>query len=371
MNLAKMRIAWNVALVRLGVRHVLPREAVNRIPVAECGEPLVEWGGRKVRAGVAARLDEAAKRLPAGCALEVLEGWRSPGRQEELRRKAREAARARGLEGEELERAVARWAAGESGHGTGGAVDVRLLRGGKEAFCGSAWAEFGPGTDSHAAAGREAEANRAVLHAAMEAAGFANYPAEWWHFSYGDRLWAAYRGKRRAVYGAVEPSAAGGGREGGEGACANWGAVAVFLQSAARKCGILRDLAAKARDGEGTLPEEEFERRMRRIYADLNLAWHGRRGNPFPAEAAERTRRERFPAELAEGTVAGGRAGIPLAGKGVPERLQGKDSGRMPDMKACGGSSRDFIADAQGPPEARNRKGTDILKQRIEEETEK
>ncbi|MBQ7252055.1 MAG: hypothetical protein IJS32_05580 [Kiritimatiellae bacterium] len=41
------------------------------------------------------------------------------------------------------------------------------------------------------------------------AAGFANYPAEWWHFAFGDRLWAACRGKRRAIYGPVE--APGGG----------------------------------------------------------------------------------------------------------------------------------------------------------------
>lgn len=202
-NLSRVRVAWNVALVRLGVRKVLPREAVNRVPVEECGEPLVEWGGGWVREGVARRLEEASRRLPEGFTLVLLEGLRSPEEQERLREETRAAARAKGLEGEALERAVARWVANESGHRTGGAVDVGLRFRGGEAFCGSRWKEFGEGTASDAKVSREAERNRVILHRAMRAAGFANYPAEWWHFAFGDRLWAAYRGKRRAIYGVI------------------------------------------------------------------------------------------------------------------------------------------------------------------------
>lgn len=33
--------------------------------------------------------------------------------------------------------------------------------------------------------------------------GFANYFEEWWHFSYGDQLWATYRYKRYAIYGSI------------------------------------------------------------------------------------------------------------------------------------------------------------------------
>ncbi|MBQ7252309.1 MAG: D-alanyl-D-alanine carboxypeptidase family protein [Kiritimatiellae bacterium] len=209
MNLSRVRVAWNVALVRLGVRKVLPREAVNRVRVEECGEPLVPWGGKWVREGVARRLEEAVRGLPEGFSLELLDGWRSPEEQARLREDAREAARNKGLEGESLERAVARWAANDSGHRTGGAVDVRLTFRGAEAFCGSGWKEFGAGTESGARVGEEAARNRGILHRARRAAGFANYPAEWWHFAFGDRLWAAYRGKRRAIYGPVE--APGGG----------------------------------------------------------------------------------------------------------------------------------------------------------------
>ncbi|HAE24988.1 MAG TPA: hypothetical protein DCG33_06580 [Prevotellaceae bacterium] len=34
----------------------------------------------------------------------------------------------------------------------------------------------------------------------MQCAGFANYPAEWWHFCYGDKMWAAYNNKKTAFY---------------------------------------------------------------------------------------------------------------------------------------------------------------------------
>lgn len=204
MDLSRLRIAWNVALVRLHIRKILPREAVNRIPVRDNGEPLVPWGNGLVRSGVAARLDTASRHLPPGYALDLLEGWRSPDRQAALRASAREAALARGLSGDALERAVLRWTANDSGHRTGGAVDVRLLHDGREASCGTAWIEFGDATATDAGTDPASARNRAILHRAMRAAGFANYPAEWWHFAYGDRLWAAYTGRRLAIYAPVE-----------------------------------------------------------------------------------------------------------------------------------------------------------------------
>lgn len=47
----------------------------------------------------------------------------------------------------------------------------------------------------------EARANRRLLHWAMAAEGFAGHPDEWWHFSYGDQLWAALTGAPKAQYG--------------------------------------------------------------------------------------------------------------------------------------------------------------------------
>ena len=45
------------------------------------------------------------------------------------------------------------------------------------------------------------ETCRDILGEAMDAAGFINYPAEWSHWSYGNRYWAFQRGHAATVYG--------------------------------------------------------------------------------------------------------------------------------------------------------------------------
>lgn len=45
--------------------------------------------------------------------------------------------------------------------------------------------------------------NRRLLYHVMKEAGFANYPEEWWHFSYGDNMWAAINHKLYTIYGGV------------------------------------------------------------------------------------------------------------------------------------------------------------------------
>jgi D-alanyl-D-alanine dipeptidase len=42
---------------------------------------------------------------------------------------------------------------------------------------------------------------RILLAEAMAAAGFCQHPNEWWHFSYGDQLWAWRSGAPQACYG--------------------------------------------------------------------------------------------------------------------------------------------------------------------------
>ena len=45
------------------------------------------------------------------------------------------------------------------------------------------------------------QGNRDLLSSAMQVAGFAQHPNEWWHFSHGDQLWAWCNGARQAIYG--------------------------------------------------------------------------------------------------------------------------------------------------------------------------
>jgi D-alanyl-D-alanine dipeptidase len=40
----------------------------------------------------------------------------------------------------------------------------------------------------------------------MTEEGFAGHPEEWWHFSWGDQLWAKLTGAPAALYGLAEPS---------------------------------------------------------------------------------------------------------------------------------------------------------------------
>jgi D-alanyl-D-alanine dipeptidase len=46
-------------------------------------------------------------------------------------------------------------------------------------------------------------ARRCLLATVMGAAGLAQHPNEWWHFSHGDQLWAWRCRKPQALYGAV------------------------------------------------------------------------------------------------------------------------------------------------------------------------
>tara|TARA_Y100001968_G_C19367165_1_gene723147 strand:- start:580 stop:1320 length:741 start_codon:yes stop_codon:yes gene_type:complete len=43
---------------------------------------------------------------------------------------------------------------------------------------------------------------RLLLRTVMQKAGFAQHPKEWWHFSYGDQLWAWLNDSTEAIYGA-------------------------------------------------------------------------------------------------------------------------------------------------------------------------
>lgn len=42
--------------------------------------------------------------------------------------------------------------------------------------------------------------NRHMLQKIMMEFGFAPYPGEWWHFSYGDKEWAKYYNQSNAIY---------------------------------------------------------------------------------------------------------------------------------------------------------------------------
>jgi len=50
----------------------------------------------------------------------------------------------------------------------------------------------------------EIRKNRDLLVDLLHNVGMVNYPDEWWHFSYGDRLWAEVLGKNEAFFAPIE-----------------------------------------------------------------------------------------------------------------------------------------------------------------------
>jgi zinc D-Ala-D-Ala dipeptidase len=166
-----------------------------------------------VREGLAVRLERAARRLPAGLRLHVVEGYRSPAAQyayfEAYRRRlVREDATLR--HAESVVRASRFVAPPEvAAHPSGAAVDVTLVdRLGRPLEMGTAidaTPEESDGACFLDAPSLDAEvrARRRLLAMTLEAAGLVNYPTEWWHWSYGDRYWAYATGHPHAIYGPV------------------------------------------------------------------------------------------------------------------------------------------------------------------------
>lgn len=79
-----------------------------------------------------------------------------------------------------------------SGHQTGAAIDLTICGpDGEELDMGSPINSCIPASRTHAEGLTEQQRkNRDLLVSTMHKAGFINYPSEWWHYSFGERLWA-------------------------------------------------------------------------------------------------------------------------------------------------------------------------------------
>jgi D-alanyl-D-alanine dipeptidase len=212
-----------------------PVSELRSVPIRDNGEPLIDfmelsdrlyWQPehpvfeyqrfRLARETVARMLARAAESLPAALRLAVVEGWRPPSIQQAMHHATRERLRREHPEWSEAQliEAAERFSAPMDEqvpppHTTGGAVDVHLVdAAGQILDFQSPYTILDPRGAPFAAEGLSAEArrNRELLHRAMSAAGLTNYPAEWWHWSYGDQGWAYRGGHPAALYAAIQPS---------------------------------------------------------------------------------------------------------------------------------------------------------------------
>lgn len=95
-----------------------------------------------------------------------------------------------------------------SPHSTGGAIDLTIVRLEDAVIPIDMGSDYGKWnsrswTDSQEIS-RSARDNRIQLRKLMASVGMANYPGEWWHYSWGDSFWAVTTGSEQAVYGRIE-----------------------------------------------------------------------------------------------------------------------------------------------------------------------
>jgi D-alanyl-D-alanine dipeptidase len=202
-----------------------PFAALNRIPIIECGEPLVDLRDAcptvilrpgclpYLRRTVASMLNRAQDALPPGYRFTVSTALRTLKMQSDMywhnyHRLAREKPH---LPTSALRRMTNKYFAAPDakappGHTTGGAVDVGIVGPDFEALDMVAptkgWEAAYTWSDL---IGPEAKRHRTMLTDALLAAGFSNCRDEWWHWSYGDNAWSVRTGCDVAVYGLIEP----------------------------------------------------------------------------------------------------------------------------------------------------------------------
>ena len=166
---------------------------------------------RRLRKGVYERLLAAQKHLPQGYQFMIFEAYRSRARQFELWNElwTKMVQEHPDKTEEELSLLCSNFVSNPygvgSGHQFGAAIDVSILdERGYELDMGTKMQEFCDKTETaFEGITPEQKQNRELLKSSLEKEGLVNYPAEWWHYSYGDRKWAQLTGKSQTIYGVL------------------------------------------------------------------------------------------------------------------------------------------------------------------------
>lgn len=213
-----------VILWYIGLRDTLPRSAINAVEIKESNEELFNIKQDKqlyfskelqkrpsiyLRKSVYEKIKEAEQLLPKGSFFKVYSAFRPQEEQIQLWNENYQKIKTQNptLSEEELIQQTRAVCAdprnGFGGHQTGGAVDITLCDAkGRDFDMGTTYLETSSKIPTKAKGlTEEQRKNRVLLKQVMEKAGFQNYPFEWWHYCYGDRMWAAYSGKKSCFYG--------------------------------------------------------------------------------------------------------------------------------------------------------------------------
>lgn len=168
------------------------------------GRPRIPY----LRKSVAEKLIQAKKMLPEGMTFIIRDAWRSVDEQKEIYRQFIKRFSER-YPNESLLQVkkrvnvyVAAWEGqGMSGHLTGGAVDIRLMKNGRRVPMRSKALSYEENADPHCSRLSKAlRNNREIMYRVLESVGFYNNEHEFWHWSYGDVWWARGKGKKETLY---------------------------------------------------------------------------------------------------------------------------------------------------------------------------
>lgn len=210
-------------------------ERYNDVPIKESGEPLVDL--RKfdffldqkyfrqgisndsrmfLREGIAKRLERAQKSMK-GYKIKIWDGFRTREVQKILYESFLNELKSLHPKwrSQELNKEAGKFVAYPYDkrfiphHLTGGAADLTLVEdSGEELDMGTGFDDFGEKAASLYYEKRGSDTkikdNRRRLREALEGEEFYNFPLEWWHFDYGDQIWAFAYKKPQAMYGEVK-----------------------------------------------------------------------------------------------------------------------------------------------------------------------
>ncbi|MDP2624975.1 MAG: M15 family metallopeptidase [Candidatus Peregrinibacteria bacterium] len=165
-----------------------------------------------IRKSVAEKLVEAAKALPESYNFKIWDGYRTTAVQKQLYDGffAQKKEKHPDWNEAQLHQATSEFVSPPTTnpliaapHNTGGTVDLTIVdRNGMELGMGTVFDHFD--VEAHTLHYGNAKIgtpefsyhkNRMTLFNALTGVGFCNFPEEWWHFSYGDRVWAEHYGK--------------------------------------------------------------------------------------------------------------------------------------------------------------------------------
>lgn len=215
------------------IEKILPRSDWQKVTISENDEPLVEVKETSrlkiniihkndesfyfVRKTILEKLSRVSLSLPDGINLVLIEGYRSMESQQadwdfSFQKIKKDNPN---LTDERIEQRVGLVVAKPlplANHHCGGAVDVTLVYSdGTLLDMGTPYLDkdmdisfyhkFKMLSDEIT---DEQKENRKILRDAMESEDFVWYPNEWWHYCWGDRMWAVYSNQNECFYGPID-----------------------------------------------------------------------------------------------------------------------------------------------------------------------